>query len=78
MVILWVFSRFGKGLFLYDEGILVEPTVDSWGVSRGRSVAVAVACLHFNGFRVLAQTLMNAGCFKRYIIVCALPTKPPG
>ena len=29
--------------------VLDQPSLDSGGVSRQRSVAVAVGCLHFNG-----------------------------
>ena len=42
----------GSGFFfqrLLKRAVLDQPTVDSGGVSRGRSVAVAVGCLHFNG-----------------------------
>ena len=34
---------------------LDQPTVDSGGVTRGRSVAVAVGCLHFNGTSTALQ-----------------------
>ena len=40
--------------------VLEQPTVDIGGVSRGRSVAMAVGFWHFNGTSIELQLHLNA------------------
>ena len=53
----------GGGCFflrLLKHMVLEQPTVDIGGVSRGRSVAMAVGFWHFNGTSIELQLHLNA------------------